>query len=168
MKLTANFEVDSFVSELRQFTVKVQNNIHIGALRQATNVIKDELAVTPTEAISKRTLKRYSKSFKRSDIKVKKRRRTKAGWERFKITIVPPATKEDPKQLRWNVIQNSKFDIRRTKKGYSRGRLSRDNIMQRATIKAKDKALNAFKVYLKARIERDGGRILKKDLKGLL
>lgn len=167
--------INTVVKQLQEFSKKLANNIHIGALRSATNQVK--------EGIFNEPLQQYRKSIKKSNIKVTKRRRTKTGWERFKIRVVPPATKQDPKQLRYNVIQNSKEensksnkyningDSRRgrfTKKGKYRGYMKKDPFMTRGGDKMKNQALKAYITYMKARINKSGGKVSPKEIKSLL
>ena len=43
ISVTLTKQVDALNKELQQFANNIQNNIHIGALRVASNVIKDEI-----------------------------------------------------------------------------------------------------------------------------
>lgn len=151
-------DINGLLIQLREFSKNLQNNIHVGALRQASNVVKKELAGIQTQQIGKSTGRLYRKSFKTSSVKVTKRRRTRAGWDRFKVRIDAGVTIEDPKGLRYNVMQNNTYN-RFTKKRYFRGRVERDQIMARAVENAEAKARYAFIVYMRERIKVDGKKI---------
>ena len=164
MNSEISLDVSGFIRELDRFTKNVKNNIHIGGLRLSSNVIKDEVYNTQLKY-------GYKKNIKKSQIKVKKRKRSRSGWERFKIKI--EVGQKDYKQTsslrRYDFIQNSKMNKRITKeKKLNRGRLVGDKFMDRATKNATTRALNAYRVYLRERIARDGARIFRSELKGLI
>jgi hypothetical protein len=113
---------------------------------------------------------------------VKKRRRTKTGWERFKVSIRHDED-EPQKEGSWhyNIIANSKERVRFTNRksiktfkksnkfkksagGQSRGILKRDPFIQRATDKATEKALKGYIYYMRERILADGAKISAKTV----
>ena len=185
ISVTLTKQVEALNKELQQFANNIQNNIHIGALRVASNVIKDEIhAIDMSTSGDKGT---YKKSLKKSDIKIKKRRRTKLGWERFKV-MIRHLENEPQKEGSWhyNIITNSSGKerfadgnkgktVKRIRKftddddivgtvskklgARSRGKLKPDMFVQRATKSSSQLALKGYIFYMRERIIR-GGKII--------
>lgn len=187
ISVTLTKQVEALNKELQQFANNIQNNIHIGALRVASNVIKDEIHAIDMRTSGKKGT--YQKTLKKSDINIKKRRRTKMGWERFKIFIRHQS--DEPQQegsWHYNIITNSKQKMRYTKGlavkrfrktatdersvakfakstgAKRRGVLKRDPFVQRSTDQATNKALRGYIYYMRERILADGAKISAKTI----
>lgn len=160
-------QVEDWTKELRKFADNIQNNIHVGALRVAANVVKEEMKYTPMETTGDNGV--YKKNLQMNDMFVRKRRRTKTGWDRFKIAIKHPRdpvqVKGERKAWHYDIIANSEGKKRTTKKGgKNRGALKKDEFIQRASEKATDKALRGYIYYLKTRILSGGAKLSAKTV----
>lgn len=157
-------QVDALCKELQQFSQNIQNNINVGALRVASNVVKDEIHAIPFETVGDKGV--YEKHLKKSRIAIRKRRRTPSGWDRFKIFVrrEEQDLQERNKSWYYNIITNSKERMRYTKANKKRGVLKRDPFMQKATDKAERKALRGYIFYMRSRILADGAKISAKTI----
>lgn len=184
-------QVQQWTKELEKFRTNLQNNINIGGLRVASNVVKDYMHAVPFVQEGKKGT--YLKHLKKTRIGIKKRRRTNTGWERFKIYIKREDDDPQERNKSWyyNIITNSQQEerfadgkkgkfIRRINKktdseytrselrksigAKSRGILKKDPFMQRATKIARNKALSGYVYYVRARILADGAKISAKTI----
>lgn len=183
-------QVKEWADELERFSNKLANNIHIGGLRVSANVIKEEVISMPMVTKGKNGKRYKKKNFLKSEIIIRKRRRTKQGWERFKISLKREASDEQERGKIWyyNIIagslQKKRYHDRgisrklRKKRGktddeieklmdgiHSTGILMKDDFLGRSTIKASRKALSGYLYYVKQRTIKDGGVLSKEAMK---
>jgi hypothetical protein len=156
---------------LDTFSDRLQNNINVSATREASNIVKAEIPKTPMTVTGAKGV--YQKRLKKSDIRLKKRRRTKTGWERFKISI--KAKSDDPNDENsnayYNIMTYSREKRRYTKGGIgkitggkrlNRGILKRDPFMQRATEISSKRGVRAYMLHARTRIENEGRKVNRK------
>jgi len=151
-------QVEQLGKELEKFSKNLQNNINVTATRFASNQVKDAVHKEDMKTIGDIKKTRYEKNLKKSEIRLKKRRRTRLGWERFSISI-----KADEQNLYWyNIINNSKAKPRWTKKHQKRGVLKKDDFLNRSFEKSYKKALLAYTTMMRLRINNDAKKISQK------